>query len=49
MVSVGLNEPISHSGKGRLPIVGGMSERTYSRVTQEACEQAVKLLKEKIL
>ncbi len=40
---------ISQSGRGRLPIVGGMSERTYSRVTQEACQRAVALLRAKIL
>ena len=40
---------ISESGRGRLPIVGGSGERTFARVTQEACERAVKLLREKIL
>lgn len=40
---------INESGKGRLPIVGGSGERTYSRVTQEACQRAVKLLRAKIL
>lgn len=40
---------INHSGKGRLPIIGGSGERTFSRVTQEACQRAVKLLRAKIL
>jgi hypothetical protein len=40
---------INESGRGRLPIVGGSGERTFSRVTQEACERAVKLLRAKIL
>ncbi len=40
---------INETGKGRLPIVGGSGERTYSRVTQEACQRAVKLLRAKIL
>ena len=40
---------IQQTGKGRLPVVGGSGERTYSRVTQEACERAVKLLRAKIL
>jgi hypothetical protein len=40
---------ISESGKGRLPILGGSGERTYSSVTQQACRRAVKLLLEKIL
>ncbi len=40
---------ISESGKGRLPIVGGSGERTFSRVTEEACQHAVALLRAKIL
>ncbi|MCC6653129.1 MAG: hypothetical protein IT348_18395 [Candidatus Eisenbacteria bacterium] len=40
---------IQHSGKGRLPIIGGSGERTFSRVTQEACQSAVTLLRAKIL
>lgn len=40
---------VEESGKGRLPVVGGSGERTFTRVTQEACEKAVRLLREKIL
>ncbi len=40
---------ISETGKGRLPIIGGGGERTYSAVTQEACRRAVALLRAKIL
>jgi len=40
---------ISETGKGRLPIIGGTGERTFSRVTQEACRHAVELLRAKIL
>jgi len=38
---------VTESGKGRLPIVGGAGERTYGRVTQTACQQAVALLRAK--
>lgn len=40
---------LSESGKGRLPIIGGGGERTFSRVTQEACRHAVDVLRAKIL
>ncbi len=40
---------VQESGKGRLPIIGGSGERTFTRVTQEACERAVSILREKIL
>ena len=40
---------LSESGKGRLPIIGGTGERTFSRVTEEACRHAVALLRAKIL
>jgi hypothetical protein len=40
---------INESGKGRLPVVGGSGERTFSRVTQEACQRTVALLRAKIL
>lgn len=36
---------VTESGKGRVPVVGGSGERTFGRVTQEACERAVDLLK----
>lgn len=40
---------LHESGRGRLPIVGGSGERTFSRVTEEACKRAVALLRAKIL
>jgi hypothetical protein len=40
---------IQETGKGRLAIIGGSGERSFSRVTQEACQKAVELLREKIL
>ncbi|MBI5169078.1 MAG: hypothetical protein HZA61_06295 [Candidatus Eisenbacteria bacterium] len=40
---------VTESGKGRLPIVGGVGERTFSRVTEHACRRAVDLLKAKVL
>lgn len=40
---------ISESGKGRLPIVGGQGERTFARVTQEAAQRAVGILRSKAL
>jgi hypothetical protein len=40
---------INESGKGRLPVVGGAGERTFSRVAEQACKRAVKVLREKIL
>ena len=40
---------INESGRGRLPIIGGAGERTFSRDTQEACKRAVRLLRAKIL
>jgi hypothetical protein len=40
---------VNESGKGRLPVLGGSGERTFSRVTEQACRHAVKLLREKIL
>jgi len=40
---------LSESGKGRLPVVGGGGERTFSRVTEAACRRAVELLKARIL
>jgi hypothetical protein len=40
---------ITETGKGRLPIVGGPGERTFARVTQEACRHAVNVLKAKVL
>jgi hypothetical protein len=40
---------ITETGKGRLPIVGGAGERTFARVTQEACRRAVDVLKAKAL
>ena len=39
----------TRTGKGRLPLVGGSGERTYSRVTEEACKEAVAVLKGKAL
>lgn len=40
---------ITQSGRGRLPIVGGMGERTFSRVTEQACKRAVAVLRERVL
>lgn len=40
---------IRESGRGRLPIIGGSGERTFSRVTEEACKRAVAVLRAKIL
>jgi hypothetical protein len=40
---------INESGRGRLPVVGGSGERTYSRVTEEACRRAVATLRAKVL
>lgn len=40
---------IRETGGGRLPIVGGSGERTFSRVTEEACKRAVAVLRAKIL
>ena len=40
---------ITETGKGRLPIIGGAGERTFARVTQEACRRAVRVLREKVL
>jgi hypothetical protein len=40
---------VTQSGKGRLPIVGGAGERTYARVTEEACQRAVSVLQRTIL
>lgn len=40
---------IRESGRGRLPIVGGSGERSFSRVTEEACKRAVAVLRAKIL
>jgi hypothetical protein len=40
---------VTESGKGRLPIVGGAGERTFSRVTEKAVRRAVTLLKAKVL
>ncbi|MFN8586573.1 MAG: hypothetical protein U0704_02140 [Candidatus Eisenbacteria bacterium] len=40
---------VTESGKGRLPIVGGVAERTFSRVTEAAARRAVNLLKAKVL
>ena len=40
---------VNESGRGRLPVIGGAGERTFSRVTEQACKHAVKLLREKIL
>lgn len=40
---------VTESGKGRLPVVGGSGERTFGRVTQEACQRAVQALKARAL
>jgi hypothetical protein len=40
---------ILETGKGRMAIIGGSGERSFSRVTQEACQHAVELLRAKIL
>lgn len=40
---------IRETGRGRLPILGGSGERTFSRVTEEACKRAVGVLRAKIL
>lgn len=38
---------VTESGKGRIPVVGGSGERTFGRVTQEACQRAVAALRAK--
>lgn len=40
---------ITETGRGRLPIIGGPGERTFARVTQEACRRAVNVLRAKVL
>lgn len=40
---------VTETGKGRLPIIGGPGERTFARVTQEACRRAVNVLRAKVL
>ncbi len=40
---------VTETGKGRMPIIGGGGERTFARVTEAACEHAVRLLREKAL
>jgi len=40
---------VTQTGRGRLPIVGGTGERTFARVTQEACRRAVAALQAKAL
>ena len=40
---------VTRSGKSRMPIVGGSGERTFGRVTQEACQAVVDELKRKAL
>ncbi len=40
---------VTQTGKGRIPIVGGAGERTFARVTQEACQRAVAVLQAKAL
>lgn len=40
---------LTETGKGRLPIFGGAGERTFARVTQEACRRAVNVLRAKAL
>ncbi len=40
---------VTETGRGRLPIVGGTGERTFARVTQEACRRAVAVLQKKAL
>lgn len=40
---------IIESGKGRIPVIGGGGERTFSRVTEKACKRAVDLLRERVL
>ncbi len=36
---------VTRKGKGRLAMLGGAGSRTFARVTQEACEQAVAALR----
>lgn len=40
---------VTRSGKSRVPVVGGSGERTFGRVTQEACQEAVDQLKKRAL
>lgn len=40
---------VNESGKGRLPVLGGTGERTFSRVTEDACRRAVAVLRAKVL
>lgn len=38
---------VTETGRGRMPILGGPGERTFSRVTEQACESAMRLLRRK--
>lgn len=54
MVDVATNTTIwrvsvTESGKGRMPVVGGPTKRSFGAVTQAACERAVAELRKKIL
>ncbi|MFI5370990.1 MAG: hypothetical protein ACHQ52_05470 [Candidatus Eisenbacteria bacterium] len=40
---------VTESGKGRVPVVGGGSGRSFGAVTQAACERAVAELRKKVL
>lgn len=40
---------VTESGRGRLPVVGGPSERSFGAVTQAACRRAVDELRRKLL
>ncbi len=36
---------VTEKGKGRVPLVGGMGERSFGAVTQQACKRAVAVLR----
>ncbi len=38
---------VTGKGRGRLPVIGGASSRSFGRVTEEACQRAVALLQQK--
>jgi TolB-like protein len=39
---------VTESGRGRLPVIGGPGERSFTRVTEEACRRAVRELRKRV-
>lgn len=39
---------VTESGRSRLPIVGGSGERSFARVTEEACRDAMRTLRKRV-